>query len=451
MPKRTRIQNLKEFVLGSNPKHGKVIISKMQAYGTRPSSTFKDMVEVFEKDAIVRESIVHMAMEVVSGGIFTTINDNYKLTLPNGDGESWNAKEAIDYWNLTNNMDEKLLSIAIELIGYGNSFLYTTPTGLKFINIESIGRALEHKKNVPIIEEYDIELTGTYYGKKLKWGEFIHFRSNVTSSSEPFGTGVVTGLIESYDSDTPTLLEVRNSIRESMKGGFERFGQPNEVYSFPELGDEKLDKVAKDIKAMSNKGNRLTVNTKASIENSLPERVRGYDEWVKQMFDEFIMALGNPSLKASIESGFTEASIRGSIELFQKKVQSIRRIIKRLVEELWNNVLTEYGFDPKQAQVRLNFGSEEVEFTTVDIMNAFEKGVITREEARTMLREKIKWKLESEEIEEEPTPEPEPEPIPVISKESLKESKEAELVDVALKEKKLKLMDTIMRDYESDR
>jgi len=448
-----RLNALKETIFGvPEPKgtKGKVIISKIQAYGKRPSTIFKDQVKVFEKDAIVRESIIHEAMEIIGGGFFTTMDEEYTLILPNGEGVKWNAKEAIDYWNIENNIDERMLSVAIELVAYGNSILYITPTGLKHVNIESIGRVLPHKKNVPIIEEYDIELTGDYYGKTLKWGEFIHFRVNVTSSSDPFGTGVVVGLIESYDTNTPSLLEVRNSIRQSMKGGFERFGQPNEIWSFLELGDDKLDEVAKDVKAMSNSGNRITVNTKADIVNSLPERVRGYDEWVKQMFDEFIMALGNPSLKASIESGFTEASIRGSIELFQKKVQSIRRVIKRLMERLWYDILIEYGFDPKKAKVRFNFGSEEVEFTTTDIISAFEKNVISREEARTMLREKIKWKLEQEEVTEEEEPEPIVEPIPGIE-ESLKESKETELIEIAIKEKKLGLIESIMRDYnESD-
>lgn len=397
---KTRWQSLKEAVWGTpkppTEKEGKVIISKIQSYGSSPSSTFKNQVEVFEKDAIVRESIIHTAMEIIGGGFFTTFNEEYSVKLPKGeDEELWTAKEAIDFWNEENNFDEKALTIAIELVAYGNSFLYITPTGLKHINIECIERAMPSKKSVPIIEEYDLKLTGDFYGEKpLKYGTFIHFRSNVTSSSEPFGTGVVAGLIESYDTDTPSLLTTHNSIRASMKAGFETFGQPIQVFAFPELQDDKLEEVAEKVKAMSSYGERITVNTKADIKSNVPERVRGYDEWVKQEFDSFIMALGNPSLKASIESGFTEASIKGSIELFRKKVQSIRRVIKRIVEKLWVDVLTNYGFDSALAEMRLNFGSEEVEFTATDILNAVEKQVITKEEARVMFREKLKWKLE---------------------------------------------------------
>lgn len=406
-----RWNSLKEAIFGvpeePTTKKGKVLISKMESYGSRPSSTFAAQVKVFEKDAIVRESIIHTAMEIIGGGFLTTFNEDYNVMLPKGEGEeSWTAKEAIDFWNEENNFDEKALTIAIELVAYGNSFLYITPTGLKHINIEAVGRALPHKKKVPIIEEYDLELTGDFYSTTLKWGTFIHFRSNVTSSSDPLGTGVVSGLIESYDSDTPSLLEAHNAIRTSMKLGFDRFGQPNEIYSFLELDDPALEEVEKKIKDMSHYGNRITVNTRADIVNSLPERVRGYDEWVKQEFDAFIMALGDPSLKASIESGFTEASIRGSIELFRKKVQSIRRVIKRLVEKLWSDVLTEYGFDPAKAQMRLDFGSDEVEWTMADLLNAVNSGKISDEEYRIMAREKAHWKLEKDFKPKEKTVEP---------------------------------------------
>jgi len=399
-----RIDALKEiFGIPKKPTARKnvVIVSSQQSYGTRPSTSFAEQVKVFEKNAIVRESVIHEAMEIIGNGFMTSFNEDYKLVLPKGEnGESWNAKEAIDFWNKENNFDEIILTVAIELVAYGNSFLYVSPTGLKLIDIKSVGRALPHKTSVPIIEEYDLELTGDFYGKVLKWGEFIHFRANVTSSSNPLGTGVIAGLIESYDGVTPSFLEAYNTIMGSMIAGFRNFGQPIQVFSFPELPNEDLEGeggVASKIRNMDYKGTRrIAVNTPAKIESNVPERVRGYDEWIKLTFDQFIMSLGNPSLKASVESGFTEASIKGSIELFQKKVQAIRRVIKRLVEKLWANVLTEYGFDSAKAQMKLSFGSDEIEWTAADLLNASNAGKISDEEFRVMAREKMHWKLEQD-------------------------------------------------------
>jgi hypothetical protein len=380
-------------------KIGVAIISTYQNAGSRPSSTFSEQVKVFDKDSVVHEAVIHSAMEIIGSGIFTMFNEQYALTLPNPNKEQWNAKNAIDFWNSENNLDEKLLTVAIELVAFGNSFWKITPSGLQVIPIKAISRALPNNKDAPITEKYDLELVGSYNPSKIKWGEFVHFRANVTSSSAPFGTGFVAGLIESYDEDTPTLLETRNTIRTALKAGFAKFGNPNEIWSFKELADEALtgeDGVAAKVKDLPDTGARLSVNTEASIITAQTRRDTGWDSWINQMADEFIMSLGDPSLKASIESGFTEASIKGSIELFRKKVQSFRRVIKRLVEKMWVPVLKEYGFDAVKAQVKLNFGAEEIEWVIADLLQAVTIQVISKDEARIILREKARWRLESQ-------------------------------------------------------
>jgi hypothetical protein len=398
----------KESLTPEQPtKIGKAVISTFQSSGSSPTSTFAEQIKVFKKDSIVRESIIHTAMEIIGTGIFTSTNEKYGLVLakPKKDNEpsvQWTAKEAIDFWNQENNLDEKGLTVAIEMVAYGNSFWKITPSGLQVIPIDAISRALPNSKEKPITEAYDLELSGVYTPNKIKWGEFVHFRVNVTSSSSPFGTGIIVGLIETYDEDAPSLLDTRNTIRTALAAGFAKFGNPNEIWSFPDLSDEALGDgtsagaeggVSKSVKDLPDTGSRLTVNTPATITTAQTRRDTGWEAFISQMADEFIMSLGDPSLKASIESGFTEASIRGSIELFRKKILAFRRAIKRIVESMWSKVLKEYGFDPEQAQVKLNFGAEEIEWVITDLISAVEKGIVSKDEARQVLMKKVRWEL----------------------------------------------------------
>jgi len=391
-------------------KIGKAVISTYESTGSSPTSTFADQVKVFKKDSLVRESIIHEGMEIVGSGIFTSMNEKYTLVLPKPkkEGEQeikWTAKEAIDFWNEQNSIDEKSLTWAIELVAYGLSVMKITPSGLQVIPINAIIKAVPHSKDKPITEEWDLELSSTYKPNKLLWGEFIMLRTCVTSSSNPLGTGLIAGLIEAYDEDTPTQLDVRNSKRAALNAGFAKFANPTEIFSFPDLDD--IDEVSKKVKELPPTGSRLTVNTAAKIESSQSRRDTGWDTWIKQSDDEFIQSLGNPILKSITESGFTEASIRGSIELFHKKVLAFRRAIKRIVEQMWAKVLREYGFDPEQAQVKLNFGAEEISWIVADLISAVEKGIISKDEARTVLQKKARWELTGS----APTPKV-PEPTP---------------------------------------
>jgi hypothetical protein len=399
MNTRTRWTAFHEAIFGPRLIEGKVItavVSDMQSIGERPTSTFAEQIQVFAKNPIIRESIVHSAMEIIGNGFFTSMNPKYTTNLP----EKGSAKDVIDYWNGLVNMDEKALTVAIEIVAYGNSFLLITPTGLQVIPLGKVIRVEPNSKDVPITEAYDLILSPTYPQPKITWGSFIHFRANVTSTSAPLGTGIISGFIESYDADTPTFLDKWNSTEKNLKAGAAKFMNPNEVWSFPEVSDEEITNstigLASKMNHLPESGGRTTVNTPCTVTTSQTRRDTGWDSYIQMNFDMFIMALGNPSLKASIESGFTEASIRGSIELFRKKVQSYRRVIKRLLEKTWMTVLREYGYDPVQAQVKCNFGSDEKDWTTQDLLSAQNANIITKEEARAMLREKCHWKLEEQ-------------------------------------------------------
>ena len=399
-----RLSNLKEAIFGvpekKEVKEGRAVLGDIdQDYGVRLPTNFRSQAKIYNEDPCIKESILQMAQEVCSTGFFTTISKDYNVVLPKPEGDgNWSAKQAVDYFNKENDMDAAQLLIAIELIAFGNSFWHIQ-NGFTHIPIEAIQQVSPRTKTTPIYKEYNLKLTQKYKAKVIPWGEFIHFRTNI-SGYAPLGTGIILGLIAQPDNETPSLYTIRKSVRASMDEGFRKFSFGNELWVFDGLADDKIEEMSENIAKMKSTGKRICTNVKGDIKLAIPQRTQSYDKWIEQIRDEFYMSLGNPSLKLGLEQGFTKATSETAKELYEMKIASLRRIIKRLVEAVWNKVLTEWGFDAEKAQVRLNFGSEEVEYEVKDILTAEAQTIITKEEARKLLREYAKWKLEEESGEE---------------------------------------------------
>jgi len=101
--------------------------------------------------------------------------------------------------------------------------------------------------------------------------------------------------------------------------------------------------------------------------------------------------LRGPLAKALTTPGFTEASIRGAIELHEPVVFMTQRFIKREVEKLWRFVV-EAGYDPIEAHVRLNGGPpgapdmEQLATLMPHFVRMTELGVIKPPQLREILR-----------------------------------------------------------------
>jgi hypothetical protein len=373
-----------------------------QSYGVRLVSSFKTQVQVFNEDPVIKESIIQFAQQIVSSGIFTT-SDEYPLQLPIpahvGRTGSWTAKECIDHWNHLNNLDGKILTIAQELDAFGNSF-WNIVNGFNYIPVQSVDYALPTSKMMPIRDTYDIRLTADFGSKTLPSSDFIHFSSNIIGTA-PFGTGIIYSLIQIPTVSTltgklvPSIYELRKAIRAAMKEGFEKFSFGNELWIFEGMSDAKIKEIGEKFVDMATTGQRIASNVPGDIKTSVPQRTATYDAWIKTMEDEFLMALANPSLKLGLEQGFTKATAEAATEMFESKIESLRREIKRQVENIWGQVLLSNGFDPYKANMKLHFGSPEVEYNTEDIWKAVEDQVISIDEARLILRESMKWRLES--------------------------------------------------------
>ena len=413
----SRYSKLKEVIFGEpNEKSeikqsGSIVMGQVdQSSGSQLSTSFKDQATILNEDPVVQQAVLQMAQEIISTGIFTTQDEKYTLVLG---GKS--AKDVIDYWNKVNDTDATVLMIAQQIVAFGNSFWYIGDGGFENIPIQAINKALPISKDVPLYRQYHILLTASYGSKTIKWGEFLHFRTNITGT-EPFGKGFIMGLIATPEAisngddepiPVPSLYEIRKSVRASMKQGFEKFSFGNELWVFEGLSDDGIATMAGKVNEMTPTGNRVCTNVKGDIKLAVPQRTQGYDAWIAQIDKEFYAATGgNISPNTEFTTKATAEAVRATYEM---KVASLRRTIKRIFEDVWTKVLDNSGYDGIAAKVSLHFGSQEIEYVTSDVFSAVDKQIISKEEARTILMEYMKWRLTGK----APPTQPEPTPAPI--------------------------------------
>ena len=178
--------------------------------------------------------------------------------------------------------------------------------------------------------------------------------------------------------------------------GFEKFSAGNELWNFEGMSDEKIDEISEEVDNMESTGERIVSNVKGDIKIAVPQRTTSYDEWIKSTEAEFNALLEDPGMKSSTETIFAKATLEKQAELYQKAILAKQRVIKRGIEIIWKSCLTAWGFDYQKTEARLNFGSQLIpEYKVDDILSAFEKQLISKKEARQMLKES-RWKLEGE-------------------------------------------------------
>jgi len=421
----SRLNALKEAVTGKiskpmgTPEEGEHIHSTSiavlgaveQSYGIYQVPSFREEVTTFWDDPLLKEGVTMFAEQVVATGVFYTSNPEYKLILPvtikdkitNKDRVvNMSALEVILRWADDNNIRTKLLEIAIELKAFGNS-LWRLDNKLGFIKIpiESVWHALRVNPDVPLQEQYHMQLTPYYGAKIIPWREFIHFRVGITGYHAPFGQGVVYSLLakptDSRGNVAPSIYDIRLSTRGALNEGFRKFSFGNELWVFEGMSNEDFEAgdIGNKVANMSSTGNRIATNAKGEIHLAVPERTQSYDEFIKQMRDEFFMALADPSLKLGLEEGFTKATSVTASEVYKFKIATMRNQIKEHFEDLFEQILDKLGFDGTEAAVKMNFGPEEkseYEIKDIDIM--IKDKVITPNEARKLLATYHKWDIQ---------------------------------------------------------
>ena len=127
-----------------------------------------------------------------------------------------------------------------------------------------------------------------------------------------------------------------------------------------------------------------------------------FEFYIDHIINQFYLGLETPLPRLFSTPGFTEASARAALDLQDMLIKPIQRYIKRQVErDIFDVVLLQAGFEPAEAQVRLNLGSPELpKIETADMLRAAELGLIRPEEFRKNAV-KFGWELWEKEPEAE--------------------------------------------------
>jgi len=356
-----------------------------KALGEKPAVSFAAQMAIYLADPMARSAVDFLAEQVAGPGFYTTADDN-------------EAKALIDGFNARVNLDEMLMDTAREVVGFGNCFWERTLDGVKIIPILS----LETIKRTPrgLVQGY--VQTASYGGGTLSPDVVVHFRWNPVNRAA-FGTGLLRSLAEELklgDGEIRlSFAEMKARMQQAMIEQFEKFSAPNELWIFENLTADEVSTYAGRLKRIPRKGARFAYNDKADIKQATQQLGRGWEAYVQSIVNDFLLGLQTPLPRLFTTPGFTEASARAAMEAAERKVMTMQRFIKRIVErEVWAPLLRAENYVPSEVQVRLNWGQPEVpELKVEDMLLALEAGAIRRDELRNMLV-KAGWELtESEE------------------------------------------------------
>jgi hypothetical protein len=351
-----------------------------------PSIPLSDVVKLYERDPTCKASVDLLAASAVGMGFYTTVNEAYE--------RADEAKRVVDRFNENVNLDALFCDMGRILIACGNEFwLKITPERLSELHrlpinaVERIEQSYIQDGTLKIpykVEGY--KLRQSYGGETLRPETIIHWKINSLGFSG-FGTGVLQVLLHSltFQSDRrPAFAWMKAKIERVMPKIFEKYAGPDVLALLEKADESTIQKFEKAIKSRSEEGAWLFYSGKGDIKPlTLDPRAR-FEYYIEHIINQFYLGCETPLPRLFSTPGFTEASAKAALDLQSMLIKPIQRYIKRQVErEIFNPVLAQAGFNPAEAQVRLNWGSEKVpEIVMADMLKAAELGLIRQEEFR---------------------------------------------------------------------
>jgi hypothetical protein len=361
-----------------------------------PSIPLSDVVKLYQRDPTCKASVDLLAASAVGSGFYTTINDGYE--------KAAQAKRVVDGFNENVNLDTLLGDMARMLIACGNDFwLKLTPQSTKALHrlpidaIERIEQSYLDEKTLKVpykIESY--KLRHTYAGENLDATAVVHWRINCLDYSG-YGTGVLQVLLHSlaFGCDKrPAYSAMKAKIERIMPRIFEKYAGPDVLALLERADDATIEQFQQAIKNRGEEGAWLFYNGKGDIRPVTIDPRARFEYYVDHLINQFYLGCETPLPRLFSTPGFTEASANAALELQNMLIHPVQRYIKRQVErELFDTVLSQAGFDPVKAQVRLNWSPYKAkEANIADLLSAAEKGLIRQEEFRKNVA-KFGWQL----------------------------------------------------------
>lgn len=383
--------------IGLLEQKGLFVAAFKKSLGEAPTITFQTLRDYYLKDPSVSAAVDYMAEQAVGSGFFTTAKDE-------------NAKLEVDRFAEDVGLDQVLIQVTKEVVYAGNSF------------VEKVGpQALEALKVLPLTSivhvrrdefgrldperAYEQRLAGN--AVFLKPDEVLHFKFNIVDGSA-FGTGLLNPLAETFDIDErnrrPALLAVKAQLETSFNRIMKRYAAPKVIWNLEGATDTEIEKAKKEIQEAPEDvdfvaGGRIKATATPVV---VDPRAR-FEAYFQYLESQILAGLQTPVIKLFQAPGFTEASATVAKEISQRKIELLQRYLKRVVErEIFTPILQQKGFDPKKAEVRLNWGTiEKPEPKLQDIVTLAQISAQTGTqylkptEVRAILR-KLGWQLEED-------------------------------------------------------
>jgi len=344
--------------VSSGRSSGSLLPAYRTVYGEPKAVTFSDIITAYTRDPSCKAFVDFLADQAVGMGFYTTVNEEYE--------RAEEAKQIIDEFNETVNLDSLLQTGAREIVASGNSFwLKTEPEHLENLKILPL-TGFDNPKAV-IRNQYG-EVTGYNYSfgdvkKNFSPEKIIHFRWNPVNFSA-FGTGVLQVLLAelSFDGEKRmSFLEMKARIEKIMPEIFEKYAGPDELWVFAGASDKKLAEYQKMIKKKPKAGAKFVYNKKdADIKTVAVDPRARYEAYIDHILNQVYLGGQTPIPKLLTTPGFTEASANAAIEVAERHVMSLQRFTKRIVErEIFVPIIQQAKLNPKAADCRLNWGMPE--------------------------------------------------------------------------------------------
>ncbi len=305
------------------------------------------------------------------------------------------------------------------LVGWGNVFWWVGSNAriefLRSVPLEVIAdRGIKTNAQgeiTKIILEWDRD------PKEILGDELIYLPYNVLTA-KPFGIGILQSFCTSLDigngETREPFYQIKSKVHSGMAGVIEKFGGPVELWSLPGLHKDKVQEAQSLVSRIPRKGARFVygppAGSEAKVQPVIPEITRGLERYLEMLDDEYLIGLQSPISNLLGKSGFKYATAKAAVEVVENRIMALQRFLKRGVERyLFDRVLAQAGLDPKQAQVRLNWGMQEsldyekLTQLLAQLIEIFAKvgpDVITAKELRKILRDVAKLPLEEKPPEE---------------------------------------------------
>jgi hypothetical protein len=387
------LRRLAEILAGEK----EIAAEAVTAYGSLQMPGWPDFAKALEtyQHPMVALAVDSIVSSVLSSGFYFTSQDH-------------SAKEKVERWSEKVGFRGLLFEVVKELVLCGNSFLISEGSGedLQLYRIPltwfrpKLDLTLDDLLKVRIVNYYlQVKVGPQVREVRLPAEQVIHLAFNVLDPSWPWGVGLAYQLIsrrrDMLGREAPSPFEAEAALMRALIAYLLK-AVPKRLFYFnvdktklieeikPELQDILLDPPLDFI-----------TNEKFEITDV---KAPGDLKW--EFYDifgnQFVAALRSPVVKLFTTPGFTEASAREATNVWELYVNALREHVEHVIEtQIIPKVVG------SSAKVEIHWGQPvrpELEFNQIIAAakaDAYNAAIVTREEARRMLRE-LGWMLEEE-------------------------------------------------------